>query len=348
MPNSKIDDLKKSLSEAASLGILSTGKIKETITTASEMLHKQLEDSSLESTTKSIVSGAINSFRNRGKTEPKNEDISSPLNVINMYGINLDDKQDIEYIEEKIDSYFNKIDKTQEDDQNSTLSSEVEQIVKNTFDRLSYLDKSDEKAFTKLSTIILISAVKFSNLNESISHKFLNSVMQSIINISHDFFSKYSPHELNQNLDPIYVESIKKASRYANEDVREHLFDILAQSISATSLKVREGMVKHFEQVAHESFDKSIDIMEGPFKMGAYLVKEPLTIGASIGQEGLSLAQKALTSIAKGVFNGAKEGIKKVNDAKQEIVLEKPAQKFDIKTTTDLGDVEIHATYKEN
>jgi len=345
MPNSKIDDLKKSLSEAASLGILSTGKIKETITTASEILHKQLDDSSLENTTKSIVSGAINSFRNKGK----NEKPSTTLDVTNMHGINLDDKQDIEDIEENIDSSFNKIDKAPKNEQSNTISSQIEQIIKNTFNRLSSLDRSDEKAFTKLSTIILTSAVKFSNINENISHKFLNSVMQSIINTSHDFFSKYSAHELNQNLDPIYIESIKKASRFASESVREHLFDILAQSISATSHKVKEGMVKHFEEVAHENFDKSIDIMEGPFKMGAYLVKEPLTIGASIGQEGLSLAQKALTSIAKGAFNGAKEGIKKVTDAKQEKkIIEKPIQKFDIKTTTDLGDVEIHATYKED
>jgi len=348
MSNSKIDDLKKSLSEAASLRILSTEKIKETITTASEMLHKRLDDSSLENTTKSIVSDAINSFRNRGKNEAKNENLTNHLNVINMYGINLDDKQDIKYIEDKLDSYFNNIDKNIEDNQNSELSSQVEQIVKSTFDKLSSLDRSDEKAFTKLSTIILTSAVKFSNLNESISHKLLHLVMQSIIDTSHNFFSKYSSHELSQNLDPIYIESIKKSSRYANESVREHLFDILAQSISATSLKVKEGMVKHFEQIAHENFDKSIDIMEGPFKMGAYLVKEPLTIGASIGQEGLSLAQKALTSIAKGVFNGAKEGIKKVNDEKQEKIQINPEQKFDIKTSTDLGDVEIHATYKED
>jgi len=348
MSNSKISDLKKSLSEAASLGILSTEKLKETITTASEILHKQLDDSSLESTTKNIVSGAINSFRNKGADTSKNSEQTNSVDVINMHGINLDDKQDIEDIKQNIDTSFNNLNKIQSDEQNVTISSQVEQIIKNTFDKLSSLDRSDEKAFTKLSTIVLTSAVKFSNINEAISHKFLNSVMQSIINTSHDFFSKYSAHELNQNLDPIYVESIKKASRFASDDVREHLFDILAQSISETSLKVREGMVEHFQQVAHESFDKSIDVMEGPFKMGAYLVKEPLTIGASIGQEGLSLAQKAITSIAKGAFKGAKESIKKVSDVKQEVQPEKPIQKLDIKTTTDLGDVEIHATYKED
>jgi len=348
MPNSTIDDLKKSLSEAASLGILSTGKLKETITTASEILHKQLDDSSLESTTKSIVSGAINSFRNKGEDISKNNEQTNGVDVTNMHGINLEDKQDIKDIEDNVDTSFNNLNQIQANELNSTISSQVEQIIKNTFDKLSSLDRSDEKAFTKLSTIVLTSAVKFSNINETISHKFLNSVMQSIINTSHDFFSKYSAHELNQNLDPIYVESIKKASRFASDDVRDHLFDILAQSISATSLKVREGMVEHFQQVAHESFDKSIDVIEGPFKMGAYLVKEPLTIGASIGQEGLSLAQKAITSIAKGAFKGAKDGIKKVNDAKQEKATEKPIQKFDIKTTTDLGDVEIHATYRED
>ena len=339
MPNSTIDDLKKSLSDAASLGILSTQKIKETIGTASEILHNQLDNSSLENATKNIVSGAINSIRHKNEKLEESEEVDS-VAITNIHGINLEDSDDVKEVEEKISSSFDTLDKEASDEEENSFSNQIEKIIKNAFSHLSSLDLNDERAFTKLSTIILTRAVKFSNVNEKISLKFLSSVMQSIIDVAHDSFSNYGAHELTKNLDPIYVESIKKASRNATESVREHLFDILAQSISTTSLKVREGMVKHFEHIVHENFDKSVDILETPFKMGAYLVKEPMNIGAKLGVESMSLAQKAIGSIAKGVLNGAKEGMKKEED--------KAIKNIDIKTTTELGDIEIHATYKDD
>lgn len=348
MSESKIDDIKKSLSEAASLGLLGALKLKETISDASEILHDKIDTSKIENVAKDVVSGAISSIAGQKKDTPFTVDDTLPDDRVigNIHGINLGDEEDILKLKNYIDSSFDFI--KYESETNNNLAEVITETVNKSFEKLSSLDRSNERTFTKVASMLLVTVTRYANTHKNIALQALSLTMQSIINNAHISFSNTATHELNQNLDPIYIESIKAASRQADNEIRDYLFDILAQSISTTSHKVREGMVKHFERVAHENFGKNIDLMDSPFKMSLFLVKEPLSLGAMLGKEGMSIAQKALTSIAKGAFSGAKEGIKHVKDSKEQLNSDKSVTDVEIKSTTDLGDVAIHAKYKED